>query len=543
MNALRLAVLLLGLTGLAQAGAAETFTNPVFRSQDPWITRVGGVYYYIESGCGVADICVKRSRSLTGLASAPWIGVWTHHADTDSNGRDIWAPELHFIDGRWFIYYAADDGDNNHHRLFALVSSGTDGQLGTFREADTGLPHGQLVESSGHWAIDPNVFMAADGKRYLTWSCTNQADSTFPQRICLARMRDPLTLGRTAFISTPARAWETRGAAIQEGPVGYTRHGRTYITYSGSASWVANDYAVGLLSLRPGADPLQASSWRKRGPIFDRHGRVYGPGSVVFVPSPDDRQYWNLYHGIDRLDCTPAYDCRDIRMQQMFFDAHGAPMLGYPVDPGVALARPSGEGGDGPRRLQARPFGPAWGDAAEGHPQAGQVVGAWSYPKGLSALSALGGAWDQAFRRSNPNAPDLHTHVEVAMQAKGTTQAFPKYGIYCAYDDARNHAEMFIDPVYKVLATHAVVHGRDQGWRNTPLPSDFDPAAWHALDCRKHGESFTFSVDEGHDDQVEQRRTVSLVNGQPGLVVVDVRAAYRHFHASNEAADDAVSDP
>ena len=330
---------------LMHASHAATFINPVFQGQDPWVTYVDGTYYYSGSNCGVADICIKESRSLSGLAKAPWMGVWKHAHDSDPNAREIWAPELHRVNGRWYIYYAADDGDNNHHRLFVLSSDGTGSRLGTFHEAGTGLPHGEVHLSSDRWAIDPDVFTAADGKLYLTWSCTNFSDSTFPQRICLAPMRDAVTVaGPTVYLSTPDQTWETRGKPIQEGPVGYAREGRTYITYSGSASWIPNDYAVGLLTLQRGANPLDASAWKKSGPIFDHHGKVYGPGSVVFVPSPDGREYWNVYHAIDRLTCKPAYACRDIRMQPMHFDTQGAPVLGVPIDPGVRLALPSGDG-------------------------------------------------------------------------------------------------------------------------------------------------------------------------------------------------------
>jgi len=326
---------------LSLPARSATFANPLFAGGDPWVTRVGGVYYYSASHCGAADICIKRSRSLSGLARAPWIGVWSHSPGNAPNAHEIWAPELHHIGRHWYIYYAADDGNNDHHRLYVLEASRPEGP---YAEASTGFPHGRLAESSGHWAIDPDVFTATDGRLYLTWSCTDHRDSRFPQRICLARMRDPLHVASAAVaISTPTRPWETRGKPIQEGPVGYTRAGRTYITYSGSASWIPDDYAVGLLSLAPGSSPLEASAWRKSGPIFDHHGTVYGPGSVVFVPSPDGRQWWNVYHAIDRLDCKPAYACRDIRMQPMHFDAKGAPVLGVPVEAGVALPLPSGE--------------------------------------------------------------------------------------------------------------------------------------------------------------------------------------------------------
>lgn len=327
---------------MAATGAPSArFSNPLFDGGDPWVTRVDGVYYYSASNCGIADLCIKHSRSLSGLADAPWIGVWSHASDSDPNAHEVWAPELHHLDGRWYLYYAADDGSNEHHRLYVLVA---DAPQGPYRAADTGKPFGQLPESSGHWAIDPDVFTAADGRRYLTWSCTDHGDSTFPQRICLAPLHDPIHVGGpTVAISTPSQPWETRGKPIQEGPVGYTRNGHSYITYSASASWIPDDYAVGLLTLEAGGAPSKAASWHKSGPIFDHHGKVYGPGSVVFAPSPDDSQWWNLYHAIERLDCNPAYRCRDIRMQPMHFDAAGAPVLGTPKPLSTTFPLPSGD--------------------------------------------------------------------------------------------------------------------------------------------------------------------------------------------------------
>ena len=326
-------------TSPAAPGAA--FTNPLFAGGDPWVTRVDGVYYYSASDCAVAAICLKQSRSLSGLARAPWVGVWNPPDKNGPNSRQIWAPEIHHLAGRWYIYYAADDGDNDRHRLYVLDSDRPDGP---YRQADTGHRYGRLADSSGDWGIDPDVFIAADGRLYLTWSCTDYPDARFPQRICLAPMRDPLHVaGPTVRLSAPTEPWEVRGDPIQEGPVGYTRAGRTYITYSAGASWIPDDYSVGLLTLAPGASPTDPAAWSKSGPIFDHHGTVYGPGSVVFVPSPDGREWWNVYHAIDRLDCKPAYRCRDIRMQPMHFDAEGAPILGVPVDAGVWLPLPSGD--------------------------------------------------------------------------------------------------------------------------------------------------------------------------------------------------------
>ena len=319
----------------------NSFTNPLFPGGDPWVTRVDGMYFYSASNCGVAAICLKQSRSLYGLARAPWVGVWNPPNRNTPDSRQIWAPEIHYLSGHWYIYYAADNGNNNNHRLYVLESDKPDGR---YHEGDTGYSYGRLADSTRDWGIDPDVFVAANGRLYLTWSCTDYHDAQFPQRICLARMRDPLhVLGPTIRISTPTEPWERRGAPIQEGPVGYMRDGRTFITYSASASWIADDYSVGLLTLAAGASPRNPTAWTKSGPIFDHHGKVYGPGSVVFVQSPDGREWWNIYHAIDRLNCKPAYKCRDIRMQPMHFDQNGAPILGVPVNPGVWMRLPSGD--------------------------------------------------------------------------------------------------------------------------------------------------------------------------------------------------------
>src|SRR5882762_948199 len=159
---------------LSVKASAQTFTNPIFPSQDPWVTYVNGTYYYSEAYCGVADVCVKSSHSLTGLITAPWVGVWSSASFSNPNGGDIWSPEVHYVNGNWYIYYAADaGGNNNSHRIFVLQASNAGNPTGTYIEANTGLAHGQLNERGGVWAIDPDVFTAADGNLYLTFSCAN----------------------------------------------------------------------------------------------------------------------------------------------------------------------------------------------------------------------------------------------------------------------------------------------------------------------------------------------------------------------------------
>lgn len=526
------AAVLVALIGLAfapppQAKHWHSFTDPLFPGGDPWIVREAGYYYFSSVDCEPYRdaICIKKSRTLTGLIQARPKLVWHARNPHTQNGTQIWAPELHKIAGRWYIYYSADpDRNNNRHRLFVLRAD-SDDPLGTYHEED-----GALARANTNWGIDPNIFMAADGRLYLTWSCTNFADSTFPQRICLARMQDAEHLATDPVaISTPAESWECRGAPIQEGPVGYTRNGITYITYSASSSWLAEDYAVGLLQ-NSTTDLLNPAHWYKTGPIFDSHGRTYGPGSVVFIPSPDEHQYWTFYHAIERPTCTPAYDCRDIRMQQMFFTRTGAPILGYPVNPGVLLEDPSGENSvSAPISVLAPIWGKAWGDAAQGLPT-GQVAGRWSWTNDSTiSLMSPDPGWNQIFRAMNPNPDAIRVRVEAQLAPGNPSEGTAMYGIYCLYDDVNNHAELLIDTAKRQLLTRAVTHGTEQRSRGFVLPRSFNPLEFHALECSKAGDKFTFSLDRATPHSIEFAQEFKLRSGQMGLLVKDAKVIFRNL--------------
>src|ERR1700730_8827355 len=284
---------------------AQTFTNPLMTGADPWIVYDSGVYYSTATymnACTTAVICVRSATTLTGLANAPWVGLWNPPAHGQPNCCDVWAPELYKISGVWYIYYAASDciegvdpGCNgSHHRLFVLQANSSD-PLGSYSMGNTGLPNGQLADSTGGVGIDPDVFRAANGSLYLTWSCGYSGLAS----TCVAPMRDALHVsGTTALISQPTLTWETRhNDPTQEGQVGFTRNGNTYITYSASPYYVWDSYCVGLL-VNTNGNILDPNSWTKVGPIFDRHDTAGDVASFVFVPSPDGTETWTFYQGV-----------------------------------------------------------------------------------------------------------------------------------------------------------------------------------------------------------------------------------------------------
>lgn len=472
--------------------SVPTFSNPTFRGQDPWVTYWNGNYYYSDSDG--AAIWVRQSPTLTGLSTAPARPVWSNSSPGAAGLSNVWAPEIHFLNGTPYIYFAADRNGDHRHRIYVLQGG---------EDPLAGYAAVSLLTTPSLWSIDPNVFYGPDQNLYVSWSASDDPAGGTPQYLCLARMNDPLHITDPVVrIAAPDQPWEMRVAPIEEGPVGFVRGRTTYVTYSASASWVPDGYAVGLLSNRTG-DLLNPADWVKSGPIFDHHGTTYGPGSVVFVPSPDGSEAWNVYHAYDQPDC-PAYACRSIRMQKFVWATDGTPLLGYPFDPGVPLVRPSGDIGS--------PTG--WGDSLNGVLTSGE----WSY---TDAAGAEGSGFGQTFRE-NPATLAWSISADVQLISAARPGA---YGIYPLYLDASNFAEMVIDPGRGVVASHAVSGGVECGIVSRPLPPHFDPDLVHTLLVRKTGARwFSFWL----DGVLVDRRMLPLDRGQIGLFTSGADVRFNH---------------
>src|SRR5687767_1708288 len=104
-------LLLAAFLSQAYAQPAGTFTNPLVRSRDaadPWMVYHEGYYYFTATLDANGGIWIWNSRTLANLDSGTKVKVHTPGAKHRS--RQIWAPELHFIQNRWYLYYTASDG-------------------------------------------------------------------------------------------------------------------------------------------------------------------------------------------------------------------------------------------------------------------------------------------------------------------------------------------------------------------------------------------------------------------------------------------------
>src|SRR5262249_54671020 len=104
-----------------------TFTNPLGAGADPYVVQWNGMYYLVRSAGG--SVWIDRAASLEKIHNSTpesqSVKVWTPPSGTGYSGQ-IWAPELHFLNGKWYIYVAASDGNNNTHRMQVLERNSTD---------------------------------------------------------------------------------------------------------------------------------------------------------------------------------------------------------------------------------------------------------------------------------------------------------------------------------------------------------------------------------------------------------------------------------
>ena len=97
-------------------------------------------------------IAIRKTRDLGKLAEAEEKVVWRAPA-TGPNAQSVWAPELHRIQGKWYLYYtaaAAGHDDDAHRGIFVLENAAKDPQesIRWFRDAINFLC--EYVRSQGY---------------------------------------------------------------------------------------------------------------------------------------------------------------------------------------------------------------------------------------------------------------------------------------------------------------------------------------------------------------------------------------------------------
>jgi len=323
--------------------AQQTFTNPLLPSgADPWSIYKDGYYYYTNTTGH--NITIWKAKSIAALAKAEKKVVWTP-PKTGPYSRELWAPEIHFLQGKWYVYFAADSGNNVDHRLYVLENKSPNPLEGEW------VLKGKLATPDDKWAIDGSIF-ENKGQLYLIWSGW-EGDNNGQQNIYIAKMKNPWTTeGKRVLLSAPTYEWEKHGdindptgvthVNVNEGPEVLKHGNKLFLIYSVSGCWT-DYYALGMSVTTDDKDLMDAASWTKHDqPVFKQSpaNSVFAPGHNSFFKSPDGKEDWILYHA----NSKPGEGCgehRSPRAQKFTWNADGTPNFGEPIAAGVKLAIPS----------------------------------------------------------------------------------------------------------------------------------------------------------------------------------------------------------
>lgn len=497
---------------------AADFVNPIAEGADPWVVRHRGAYYWCQTE-GNLGVAIWRSERLTeqGVKRVVW-----RAPETGPHRAQVWAPELHFLDGRWYVYTAASDGRNENHRSIVLESA-TDDPLSEYRfkselytgdEPDTGR--------NNRWSIDLTV-LEHRGRRYAIWSgWESDADV---QHLYIAAMSNPWTISsrRIRLCANDDYPWERvgespEGRGLHEAPQVLQRGGRDFLIYSCSGSWEPA-YKLGMLELQPEGDPLDPAAWSKRSkPIFSSSPEVFGVGHCSFTLSPDGTQDWLVYHA--KVDRALGWQ-RVICVQPFTWTRDGEPSLGSPAAWGVPLASPSG---------QARqPLDGAVEDSFDGE------LSRWTYYGHHQLLHQEAGRVHLGM--TSPQASNVHRCGEKLVIRDGAWSDFSVRARVCVVDGPQDAGLLFRTTLCGVgydaqrgyfagiiPAENRIILGATDGSRweelaRTPHPLSFGQA--YDLEVTAEGDRLTVALD---GVKVLEHRDGRYPLGTVGLRVVNCHA-------------------
>jgi GH43 family beta-xylosidase len=299
----------------------------IMQRADPWVYRhTDGFYYFTGSVPEYDRIEVRRAASIQALAEAEPVIVWRKHP-TGLMSANIWAPEIHYIDDKWYIYFAAARTTETNeglfdHRMFVLENDSANPLEGQWVEK------GQIKTKWESFALDATTFEHA-GTRYLVWA---QKDPSIigNSNLYIAPMANPWTLAaEQVMITQPDYVWERIGFLVNEGAAVMKRNGRIFISYSASAT--DHHYCMGLLEAPADTNLLDPGVWKKSSlPVLktDEEAGLYGPGHNSFTVSEDGKEDILVFHArtYKEIIGDPLYDPnRHTFVRKLYWNDQGTP--------------------------------------------------------------------------------------------------------------------------------------------------------------------------------------------------------------------------
>ena len=251
---------------------------------DPYVYKhTNGDYYFTASLPEYDGIALRRAKTLKGLQSAEEVMIWKKH-EKGPMSFHVWAPELHYLDGKWYIYFAAGMAEDVWNiRPYVLECMGEDPLTDEWVERGMMQCADEDEFSFRAFSLDATI-LKNKGKNYFIWAEKVGVGKQI-SNLYIAEMESPLKLKTVqVLLTTPDYDWERKGFWVNEGPAVLYRNGKIFVTYSASETGI--DYCMGMLTIDENADLLDPRAWqKKRYPVLasDAGKTIYGPGHNSFT--------------------------------------------------------------------------------------------------------------------------------------------------------------------------------------------------------------------------------------------------------------------
>lgn len=311
----------------------QLYNEPwILQRADPYVYRhTDGTYYFTASVPAYDGIYLRKSDTLLGLKDAEEVEVWHKH-DEGIMSIHIWAPEIHYLDGAWYIYYAGGDKDDIWAiRPYVLRCTDPDPMTGKWEELGKMNRAPEDEFSFEQFSLDGTVF-ENKGEYFYIWAEKTGVGKQI-SNLYIAQMESPYQLKTVqVLLTTPDYDWERHGFWVNEGPAVLKKDGKIFITFSASDTGV--NYCIGMLSADENSDLLDPKSWEKeRYPVLqsDWDLGIYGPGHNSFTKDENGEDVM-VFHARTETEIVgdPLYNPnRHAFLCRVKWDEKGKPMFNF----------------------------------------------------------------------------------------------------------------------------------------------------------------------------------------------------------------------
>lgn len=297
LRSLALALLL----AATPASAQQPFFNPVLQFRegvaDPHLLKWNGEYYLYATG---DPIRAYHSKDLVHWDTIGAV-ISGSRAPTAWNQADVWAPEVVYRNGKFYLYYTASKASQDWRvgEMARRIGVGvSDSPRGPFVDAGYAVTPG--------WGIDGHVFKdPADGREYMFYSYLYE-----PRLPGAGIVADLMTAwdalsGKPSHVTRGSEAWEDKDGDPGNGSLRYTneaptvlkKNDRYYMMYSGG-SWDLPSYSMAYAySQTVLTGGLDGAGWTKVvPPILRSTPIVQGPGHNSVAKAPNNVDDVTAYH-------------------------------------------------------------------------------------------------------------------------------------------------------------------------------------------------------------------------------------------------------